>query len=155
MGSEAVAQRNRRTHSAQRRENRTEIAREPFGAGPLHVADRPNRGMRVRVFCRCPRRSEGSIEIVERADRSGAEDTEFERARRRVEVSPGASEARRGMGEQRLRGERRKIVRPLEDEPRERPGLGLAKRPTRPNPRPRGPSAQVPPTRGARSRNSA
>ena len=109
--------------------------------------------MRVRMFRRCARRSEGLIEIIERADRSGAEDTEFERARRRVEISPGAAEAGRGMGDQRLGGERREILRRLEDEPHEGPGLGLAERPTRRNPRRRRPSAQVPPTHGARSRD--
>jgi hypothetical protein len=40
--------------------------------------------MRVRVFRRCPRRGEGMIEILQRADRGRAEDAKLESARRCV-----------------------------------------------------------------------
>ena len=68
--------------------------------------------MRVTVCRRHPRGGERLVEIVERGDRRGAEDSEFERARRRVELRARATEPRRRMGDQRLGVERPKARSP-------------------------------------------
>ena len=87
--------------------------------------------MRVTVLSCRPRRAERLTEIVERGDRSGAEDAEFERPRRRVELRARAAEPRRRMGDQRLRPKRPKVLRRLEDEPRQGARLALAERAAR------------------------
>ena len=84
--------------------------------------------MDALVAGRRPRGGEGLVEIVERSEGRGAEDSEFERAGGALESCPRAAEARRGMGDQRLDVERPQVDRGLEDEAGEGAGLALAER---------------------------
>ena len=111
--------------------------------------------MGVAILGGGARRGEGGVEVVERGDRRGAEDAELEGSRRRRLCRAVAAESRGWMGDERLKGERAEVGRRVEDEPGERARLGLAERPSRPNPRPRPPSGRARPKPGARSRDRA
>ncbi len=126
MLSEAIAQGGARPKGAQRRERGCEVSRERFRRLPVALADAADRRMRVTVKGGFTRRREGAIEIVEGRERDGAKDGELKRARRRLDLFQRATEADRGMREERKARARRELDRGFEEEPGQGAGRALA-----------------------------